>query len=256
MNIEIYLNATKRIDLTGIDYARAKELSLTPDEIHCLTYMTDVESHTIVYLRGLLNTCAIDDPEIAAFLPCWAYEEFFHGRALRQFLEACGVPLPETRREEVRKSASFKETIEGAATSMCRLTPHLSAAYLTRGAIQELSTLEGYGLLAARTRNTVLAEMLRRIIKDERRHFAFYYNKSRTYLQANAAQKWTSSLLRRFWTPVGQGLKSQAEADWMIQFLFSNSSGSKAAERIDSTIARLPGLSWFNLLSRTAMNAG
>jgi len=37
---------------------------------------------------------------------------------------------------------------------MCHLTRHFHAAYLTWGADQELTTLEGYGVLAARTANT------------------------------------------------------------------------------------------------------
>jgi hypothetical protein len=141
-------------------------------------------------------------------------------------------------------------TLEEIATSLlCRITPHLSAAYLTWGAIQELSTLEGYGLLAQRTANPVLAGTLRRIIKDERRHFAFYYNKARLHLRPRAAQKLTSFLLRRFWTPVGEGVKPHDETDWMLRCLFSDSNGASAAKRIDEAIRRLPGMEWFNMLS-------
>jgi len=242
MDITRYLDASKKVDLTGIDFASAGNFLLHADEIRCLTYMMDVESHTIVYLRGLLNTCAIDDPEITAFLSCWAYEEFFHSRALRQFLESCGIAAP--------PALATRMTLEEVATSLlCRFTPHLSAAYLTWGAIQELSTLEGYGLLAQRTANPVLAEILRRIIKDERRHFAFYYNKARLHLQPRGAQKLTSFLLRRFWTPVGEGVKPHDETDWMLRCLFSDSNGVAAAKRIDEAIRRLPGMEWFNMLS-------
>ena len=45
------------------------------------------------YLRSLLATRAIDDPEVAAFLACWIYEETFHGFALARFLEAAGAPV-------------------------------------------------------------------------------------------------------------------------------------------------------------------
>lgn len=242
MDIERYLDVSKRVDLRGIDFDAAGKFGLHEDEIRCLTYMMDVESHTIVYLRGLLNTCAIEDPEITAFLSCWAYEEFFHSRALRQFLEVCGKPLPD--------ALATRVTLEEIATALlCRFSPHLSAAYLTWGAIQELSTLEGYGLLANRTGNPVLAEILRRIIKDERRHFSFYYNKARAHLKAERAQKLTSFLLRRFWTPVGEGVKPHDETNWMLEWLFSDANGARAAERIDSTIRQLPGLEWFNMLS-------
>ena len=50
--------------------------------------MQDIETHTIVYLRTILATRAIDDPEVATFLACWFYEETFHGRALARFLAA------------------------------------------------------------------------------------------------------------------------------------------------------------------------
>jgi rubrerythrin len=242
MDIERYLDVSKRVDLNGIDFDAAAKLPVNADEIRCLTYMMDVESHTIVYLRGLLNTCAIEDPEIAAFLSCWAYEEFFHGRALRQLLRACGTAQPAPLATRV----TFQELATGF---LCRFTPHLSAAYLTWGAVQELSTLEGYGLLARRTQNPVLAELLRRIIKDERRHFSFYYNKARAHLKARGAQRLTSFLIRRFWTPVGEGVKAHEETNWMLQFLFSDAYGRKAAERIDSTMRQLPGLEWFDMLS-------
>lgn len=242
MDISRYLDVSKRVDLSGIDFEAAGKFPLRQDEIRCLTYMMDVESHTIVYLRGLLNTCAIEDPEITAFLSCWAYEEFFHSRALRQFLDACGMPLP--------AMLATRVTLEEIATGLlCRFTPHLSAAYLTWGAIQELSTLEGYGLLANRTENPVLGEILRRIIKDERRHFSFYYNKARVHLRVERARRLTSFLLRHFWSPVGEGVKPHDETDWMLQGLFSDANGARAAERIDSTVRQLPGLEWFDLLS-------
>jgi len=64
--------------------------ALSEDKVRALTYMTDIESHTIVYLRAILNTCAIEDPQTTSFLSCWAYEEFFHGDTLRRFLDAVG----------------------------------------------------------------------------------------------------------------------------------------------------------------------
>jgi hypothetical protein len=56
---------------------------------------------------------------------------------------------------------------------VCRFSSHFHSAYLTYGAISELSTLEGYGVLARRTQNPILAEIVvRRLAKDERRHFS------------------------------------------------------------------------------------
>lgn len=41
---------------------------MTEEEIRGLIYMTDIESHTIAYLRAILNTCAVEDSQTTAFL--------------------------------------------------------------------------------------------------------------------------------------------------------------------------------------------
>jgi hypothetical protein len=90
-DLERYLQNSRKLDISDLDFSRAKEHRLSFDEIRCLTYMMDIECHTIFYFRALLSTCAVRDPQVIAFLSCWAYEEVFHGRALRQFLEGAGV---------------------------------------------------------------------------------------------------------------------------------------------------------------------
>ncbi|MGH9788996.1 MAG: ferritin-like domain-containing protein, partial [Candidatus Acidiferrales bacterium] len=67
-DLERYLKHSKKVDLSGLDFTRARASPLSDNEIRCLTYMMDVESHTVAYLRGILNTCAIEDPETTAFL--------------------------------------------------------------------------------------------------------------------------------------------------------------------------------------------
>jgi hypothetical protein len=76
-DIEKYLNHSKKVDVTDLDFSAARSYPLSENEIRCLTYMMDIESHTIVFLKGILSTCALKDPETTAFLSCWAYEEFF-----------------------------------------------------------------------------------------------------------------------------------------------------------------------------------
>jgi len=251
-DLERYLTNSKKVDLSEFDFSAAENYSLTDDEVRCLHYMMDVESSTIVYLRAILRTCVIDDPEAVAFLSCWAYEEYFHGRVIREFLRVSGVEVSPERYVEVKRSASLRERIEELGASfMCSLTRHFHAAYLTWGAVQELTTLEGYGVLARRTSNPLLKTVLNRIIKDERRHFSFYYNKARAALEASRAQRLTTFLLRKFWTPVGSGVKADPDVNWMIRFVFGDSAGAEVTRRIDSTIGRLPGLAWFDLLTAT-----
>ena len=92
-DIDAYLARSGALDLSGIDWADVARHPLPAQAIRTLKYMQDIESHTIVYLRSLLATRAIDDPDVARFLACWVYEESFHGLALARFLAAAGHPV-------------------------------------------------------------------------------------------------------------------------------------------------------------------
>src|SRR5262245_23790394 len=255
-DIEQYLKNSRKISISDLDFGRARDFPIRADEVRCLTYMMDIEAHTMIYLKGLLSTCAVRDPEVVAFLSCWVYEEFFHGHALRRFLEASGFGVDDARPDDVRKNRSWREKVEEVGAAMlCRAISDFQAVYLVWGAVQELSTLEGYGLLARRTQNPVLRDLLLRIIKDERRHFSFYFNKARLRLRSTSTQRVTLWILNRFWTPVGHGVKDTSEVQWTMRYIFGRAEGRQAARRIDSTISRLPGLEGFSLLTRAMKRA-
>jgi hypothetical protein len=249
-DLERYLRNSKKVDISDIDLSQAAGHPLTEAEVRCLTYMMDIESHTIVYLRSILSTCAIEDPDTTAFLSCWAYEEHFHGRTIGQFLNACGIAFGQNRLAEVQRGTAFTEWLKDMGASLvCQFSRYFHGAYLTYGAISELSTLEGYGVLARRTQNPLLADILRRLAKDERRHFSFYYNKAKLELQARNSQRLTTFIIKHFWLPVGGGVKPDAEVNWILNYILKGSEGEKIARRIDETIAKLPGLGWFKQLS-------
>lgn len=255
-DIDKYIRNSKKIDISDINLADAANYPISDEEIRALTYMTDIESHTVVYLRAILNTCAVEDAQTTSFLSCWAYEEFFHGHTLRQFLTAIGVPLSTTRQAEVHKASSWMEWLKEMGSSiLCRFSPYFHAAYLVYGAISELSTLEGYGVLARRTQNPVLAEIVRRLAKDERRHFSFYYNKAKQQLSSRGAQRLTSFIIKHFWLPVGGGVKPDSEVSWILSFILGDPEGALIAHRIDQTIAKLPGLGWFARLTESREEA-
>jgi hypothetical protein len=255
-NLDSYLEDSKKVDVSDMDFTEVPRYPLSAGEIRCLTYMHDIEAHTIVYLKGILSTCAIRDPRTTSFLSCWAYEEFFHGHTLGRFLEAAGVKLSPNRIAEVQEQASWRDWLEGIGASLiCQISRHFHAVYLTWGAISELTTLEGYGLLASRTNHPMLADLLRRLAKDERRHFSFYYNMAREHLQARNAQRLTTAVIKYFWMPVGGGVKPDSEVDWMNRFILGDARGGEVAARIDSTIGKLPGLSWFDRLSRSRLDS-
>jgi hypothetical protein len=116
------------------------------------------------------------------------------------------------------------------------------ALHMTWGALNELTTLTGYHRLIARTEHPVLVEMLQRIVKDERRHFAFYRSQARMRLARSAqARKVTRWAMEHLWAPVGTGVRPQEETDFVIGWLFGDEEGRASAMEIDRTMAELPG---------------
>ena len=74
----------------------------------------------------------------------------------------------------------------------------------------------------------MLAELLRRLAKDERRHFSFYYNMAREHLAPRAAQRLTNAVIKYFWMPVGGGVKPDSEVDWMNRFILGEARGGRS----------------------------
>lgn len=232
---------------------------LDEEALFSLGYMMDIESHTIVYMGDLLATSVVREVAVTAFLSCWAYEEFFHSLLLRRVLGTQGVAVDDRRFARLRLRRRAADRLERPLSAiLSRLTRHFPAVHMTWGAINELSTLTGYQALIERGgcgargdgsggTPTLLAAVLGRIIKDERRHFAFYFNQARLRLGSPAAQRLTSFLLRRFWAPVGSSVRGDPDMRRLLRYLFGGATGRARLARIDATIARLPGLEWFNL---------
>ena len=82
--------ASTRVKVDDVDYDAFRTRPLSAEALRTLRYMSDVESHTICYLRDLLVTPSHKDPEVTAFLTHWAFEEFWHGEALDQVLRVHG----------------------------------------------------------------------------------------------------------------------------------------------------------------------
>jgi hypothetical protein len=92
--------------------------------------------------------------------------------------------------------------------------------------------------------------VLSRIIKDERRHFSFYFNQARLRLRPRAARLLTSLVVRNFWTPVGSPVRGDIDAQRICGYLSGDEQGPRRLAEHDSIIARLPGLGWFDMASR------
>ncbi len=254
-----YLRVSGAIKLESFDWS-VSQPPLDPEALFCLGYMMDIEGHTIVYLRELLSTRVIYEPEITAFLSCWVYEELFHSLLLKRFLATQGVEIDDGRTSRLRRSEGFTQKLSAAgARLVSMLTPYFPAVHMTWGAINELSTLTAYTALIETDRGPIaradsaqplLNRILDRIIKDERRHFAFYFSQARRRLRAPASQRLTRFILRNFWEPVGSAVRGNPDVQRLCRRLFPGTDGRNRMRAIDATIAKLPGLERFDLAER------
>jgi hypothetical protein len=236
--IDTWTPRSRALDLDGIAWDQLRHTPLGADAVRALRYMQDIESHTIVYVRQLLATRAIDDPDVATFLACWFYEETFHGRALARLLAAAGCAPLERQRSRQPWMSRLEERALGFVS---RLWPDFVGVHMVWGAINELTTLTGYQRLAELEPHPVLVELCARIGRDESRHFAFYFHQAARRLGNPRAGRVARFLVDRFWAPVGSGVQPDAEVRFLADYLFGGADGRVAARRIDATIRRLPG---------------
>ena len=94
----------------------------------------------------------------------------------------------------------------------------------------------------------VLSELLSRIMRDESRHFSFYYRQAERRLARPGAARVARFLVDHFWDPVGSGVQPAEETRFLIGYLLSDPAGRAAARRIDTTIRSLPGFDRVRLL--------
>ena len=103
------------------------------------------------YLRDVLVTRAHKDPQLTAFMACWAYEEHWHGDAIARVLDAHDEPSGGVRLEALRRRLSRRDGVRPLLFSVgSALTRHLPAVHMAWGAVNEWSTQAGYGRLAAK----------------------------------------------------------------------------------------------------------
>src|SRR6188472_3409998 len=217
-DLDRYLRNSRKVDLSDLDWAAVPDHPLSDGDVMSMHYMMDIETHTVIYLRDLLATRAADDPQVTAFLSCWVYEELWHGEAFSDFLRAYGIEVPaEPKLPDGRtalptraaRTARFREQL-GIGHRLSLLPAMLGsmafrdfiALHMTWGAFNELTTLTGYHALIRRTKHPVLHEMLRRVIQDERRHFAFYRAQANARLERapRPTRRVVRRILEAFWT--------------------------------------------------------
>ncbi|OLE38770.1 MAG: hypothetical protein AUG48_00935, partial [Actinobacteria bacterium 13_1_20CM_3_68_9] len=218
-DLDRYLRNSKKVDLGGIEWGQIPDHPLSHGDVMCLHYMMDIETHTVIYLRDLLATRVAADPQITAFLSCWVYEE-------EPKLPDGSTPMPTRphRWRELRVRVGVGNALGIVPTMLGSvMTRDFAAIHMIWGAVNELTTLTGYHALMRRCQHPVLHRLLRKVIQDERRHFAFYRAQAKARLQrSRTARRLVRWALSNLWTPVGAGVKSEEEVDALAIYLFGD----------------------------------
>ena len=272
-DLDRYLRASKKVDLTGIEWGKVADHPVSEAEARCLTYMMDIESHTVVFLRDLLATRAAFEPDITAFLSCWVYEELWHGEAFSRFLGEAGFavapnnevtrvddpyPSKTVRNAWIRRKLGSKGYFAHLATLLGSglARDDFPAVHMAWGMVNEYSTLTGYHRMIAKTEHPVMIELLRRVIKDERRHYAFYRGQAELRLaQSRKARRLVRWALDHLWAPVGTGVRPQEETDFVVTCLMGDKEGLEVARQMDRTFAEVPGLEDLRLIEKSVSQA-
>jgi hypothetical protein len=254
-NIDTYKRRSAPVALDGVDFSEFTRRPLDVATLRCISYMHDIEHHTICYLRDLLVTPAHRDHEMTTFLTMWALEEYWHGEALGSVLAAHGEASGGERVGPMRMRLRVKESLSplffGLGSAIAGRS--FAAIHMTWGAINEWTAQAAYGRLAQQADHPTLSLLLKRIQRQEGGHIDFYASQATKRLDGDSmVQRATRFALRRFWTPVGSDVMPDEEVWFVNNHLFGGEDGRAAVERIDRHIDRLPGLEGLHLATRAS----
>src|SRR5215831_16008328 len=132
--------------VSRIPWSEIRRYPLDERFLPVLVYMRDVERFTEVYFEELRRTPTGKDPTIRRFMERWNAEEAQHGELLNRFLGEAGMPSDPQWYEKVKAEIPFRYKFEnrlyGAVTKL--FGKNFSATHMVWGAINELTTLQGY----------------------------------------------------------------------------------------------------------------
>ena len=239
--------------VNSLEWDTIRDYPINPEFVPVLFYMRDVESYTEVYYNELLPTPTGKNPFFRKFMDRWSVEEYQHARVLNRFLNEAGIETSKNWWNEAKAAIPRMYTVESRlATRLARIVGrHFSGVHMVWGAINEMTTLQGYHRLGKIAGHPVLARLLHAIGQEESIHANFYWQIARLHLEASGlTQRLSRFMIEKFWTPVGQGPKPQADTDYVISILFEGAAGVEIFENtVSHRTKRLPGLSDLRVLT-------
>jgi hypothetical protein len=258
-DIDKYTATSVTVRWDDLDFEQFRAEPLPAGSLQTLRYMADVEYHTVCYTRDLLTTPSHKERDMSAFMTMWNREEFWHGEALTAVLAVHGITVDFDQVKANRLKLGWKDRLDPIKQSMLGklVGQDFVAVHMAWGAANEWSAITAYNRMAELEENPVLAELLRRIAKQEARHVAFYTSQARDRLaRSKKAQVIARFALSNFWAPVGSSIMEKTDVVHVMNHLMSGAEGRKAARKIDDHIASLPGLTGLTIVEDSLIALG
>jgi len=218
-----------------------------------LFYMRDVEFFTDMYYKELLRTSTGKDPVIRKFMDRWSVEEMQHAELLNRFLNEAGIPTSEKWQAEAQAKIPSRYS-RYAYLLYLAVKPfgrYVQGTHMAWGAINEITTLQGYRRLSQLSGHPVLRQLLTGIMQEESIHSNFYWSIARLKLsQAKLSRNLARFSIEKFWAPVGQGPKPIQETNYVMSTLFRGTTGLDFFMRnVANRIEQLPGFAGCSALT-------
>lgn len=232
--------------IRSIKWEEVSKYPLDESLIPVLLYMRDVETLTEMYYEEMMRTPTGKNPIIRKFMERWREEEVTHGELIDRFLNEAGFKTPKDWKEKTREAVpKFYNITTRIITSLTNLFgQNFTATHMSFGAINEISTTQGYRKLMHIANHPVLTQIIKGIIREESTHTKFYFSIAKLELQRSEFSRQLAYFtVENFWRPVGQGAKPAKETYYVIRTLFGDKEGMEWIDRnLTQKIRTLPGL--------------
>jgi rubrerythrin len=258
-DIDKFTSTSVNVNWSDLDFDEFRTNPLPPSTLRALRYMCDIEYHTVCYLRDLLVTPSHKEEEVSAFMTMWNREEFWHGEALAAVLAAHDITVDFDELKATRLKLGWKDRLDPVKQSLMGniIGKDFIAVHMIWGAANEWSAVAAYNRLADLEQHPVLAELLRRIAKQEARHVAFYATQARDRLaKSKKAQVLARFALSKAWGPVGSSVMEPDDVTHVMGHLFAGEEGMREIRKLDEHISRMPGLQGLTIVETSMKKYG
>jgi len=209
----------------------------------------ELEEDTAITVRQGRALGIEREPDIAAFLPVWDLEETEHAVALWALLaeQTYQPPQPAPRALSVRRRMLARVP----ASAIGRL-PQTTFLFCALGAAAEYLAMVTYNEVSKRTDHAPVQILLRDIVRQEARHFAFLLSAAQergqrlSPVQGRIARR----VLRSLWEPIGvptlgRAVWTELFAPWIAEPEFN-----RRLRMMDRVVDSIPHLGDMQLMDR------